>query len=75
MAKTTLRSFRQGGFEYQLRNVFCGKKTCTRCPHGPYWYMIIHRRDGKKPTKYIGKELPEGVTESETHSGMPQENN
>lgn len=31
----------------------CGKPSCTRCPHGPYWYG---RRDGK--TEYIGRNDP-----------------
>lgn len=75
MAKNIVDSFQVGGFEYQLRNVFCGKATCTRCPHGPYWYMIMHLKNGTKPTKYIGKELPHGVERASSDNGMPQENN
>lgn len=63
MASNVVKSFQVGGFEYQLKTTTCGKKNCTKCPHGPYWYMIIHLRDGRKPVKYVGKSLPEGVLE------------
>lgn len=37
-------------FTLEPRN--CGDATCTKCPHGPYWYMVKgHRR------VYVGKEL------------------
>lgn len=46
---------------YRQQSVRCGKAGCTRCPHGPYWYAYW-REDGRVRTKYVGKELPEGVT-------------
>jgi len=34
----------------------CGKVNCTKCPHGPYWYLVIWR--GGKPSQwYIGRYL------------------
>jgi hypothetical protein len=46
---------------YRLEHVRCGKRTCTRCPHGPYWYAYW-REDGRLKSRYIGKNLPEGAT-------------
>lgn len=46
---------------YRQQSVRCGKPGCTRCPHGPYWYAYW-REDGRVRTKYVGKELPEGVS-------------
>ena len=42
------------------QNVKCGKPTCTRCPHGPYWYAYWWE-DGKRKSQYLGKleDLPE----------------
>lgn len=34
--------------------VRCGKESCTRCPHGPYWYAFW-REDGTRHSRYIGK--------------------
>lgn len=44
------------------QNVKCGKATCTRCPHGPYWYAYWWE-DGKRRSKYLGKleDLPEAA--------------
>jgi hypothetical protein len=39
--------------------VKCGKASCTRCPHGPYWYAYW-REDGTRRSRYLGK-LEEGV--------------
>lgn len=49
-AKVTLR-------QQQVR---CGKATCSRCPHGPYWYAYWWE-DGRRRSRYIGKldDLPE----------------
>lgn len=34
----------------------CGKPTCTKCPHGPYWYLVIWR--GTRPRQwYVGRHL------------------
>jgi hypothetical protein len=46
---------------YRLEHVKCGKRGCTRCPHGPYWYAYW-REDGRLRSRYIGKNLPEGAT-------------
>ena len=43
---------------YRLEEVRCGKRGCTRCPHGPYWYAYW-REDGRLRSRYIGKTLPE----------------
>jgi hypothetical protein len=34
--------------------VRCGKESCTRCPHGPYWYAYW-REDGRRRSRYVGK--------------------
>jgi hypothetical protein len=39
--------------------VRCGKKGCTRCPHGPYWYAYW-REGGRTRSRYVGKELSGG---------------
>ena len=46
----------RGSYRQQL--VRCGKKACTRCPHGPYWYRYW-REDGRLRSRYIGKDLPD----------------
>lgn len=74
MALNVVERFHVGGFEYQLRLTYCGKATCTKCPHGPYWYMIMHLNNGTKPTKYIGKELPLGVNRPPENNGNTPEN-
>lgn len=55
----------QGSYVRELVN--CGKVKCKKClpgkpgGHGPYWYF--YRTEGHKTIKkYIGKNLPEGVT-------------
>jgi hypothetical protein len=45
---------------YRQEAVRCGRPTCTRCPHGPYWYAYW-REGGRLRSRYIGKHLPEGV--------------
>ena len=42
---------------YRQQAVRCGKPTCTRCPHGPYWYATWREGD-KVRTRYVGKVLP-----------------
>jgi hypothetical protein len=41
-------------------DVRCGKPTCGKCPHGPYWYAYWWE-DGKRRSRYLGKleDLPE----------------
>jgi hypothetical protein len=46
------------GVTYRLEPVRCGKRGCTRCPHGPYWYAYW-REDGRLRSRYIGKTMPE----------------
>jgi hypothetical protein len=44
-----------GGVTLQLEKVRCGKRTCKKCPHGPYWYAYW-RDGGRMKSRYIGKE-------------------
>ncbi len=48
---------------YRLEPVTCGKPGCRRCPHGPYWYAY-YREGGRLRSRYIGKILPEGGSET-----------
>ena len=48
------------GVTYHLVAVACGKPTCTKCPHGPYWYRLVPTKFGVV-RKYIGKNLPLSV--------------
>ncbi|MDQ3757282.1 MAG: hypothetical protein M3394_05500 [Actinomycetota bacterium] len=41
---------------FRRQSVRCGKPTCTRCPHGPYWYACWREGD-KVRTRYIGRTL------------------
>lgn len=51
-------SFRMGTRTYQLREVVCGRDNCTKCPHGPYWYVVVAVGVGNSVQRYIGKNLP-----------------
>lgn len=42
---------------YRQERVRCGKESCTRCPHGPYWYAYW-REGGRVRSRYVGKDLP-----------------
>jgi hypothetical protein len=46
-----------GKVTFRQEMVRCGKKGCTRCPHGPYWYAYW-REDGRTRSRYVGKTLP-----------------
>lgn len=46
-----------GRVTFRQEMVRCGKKGCTRCPHGPYWYAYW-REGGRVKSRYVGKELP-----------------
>lgn len=48
---------RTGAVTFRQEMVRCGKKGCTRCPHGPYWYAYW-RENGRTRSRYVGKELP-----------------
>jgi hypothetical protein len=45
---------------YRQQYVRCGKASCTRCPHGPYWYAYW-RENGRARSRYVGKQLPESA--------------
>jgi hypothetical protein len=45
---------------YRLEWIKCGKRSCTRCPHGPYWYAYVHRGVTLKKS-YVGRYLSEDV--------------
>lgn len=36
--------------------VRCGKESCSKCPHGPYWYAYW-REGGRRRSRYVGKLL------------------
>ncbi|REK19854.1 MAG: hypothetical protein DWQ40_06270 [Actinobacteria bacterium] len=46
--------------EVSLRQqeVRCGKRGCTKCPHGPYWYAYW-TENGRRRSRYIGRLLDE----------------
>ncbi len=50
--------------EVSLRQqlVRCGKRECTRCPHGPYWYAYWSE-EGRRRSRYVGKLLEEDSLE------------
>jgi hypothetical protein len=54
--------FSDGAPDVKLRQraVRCGKASCTRCPHGPYWYAYWWE-NGKRRSRYLGKldDIPE----------------
>jgi hypothetical protein len=47
----------RGKVTFRQERVRCGRASCTRCPHGPYWYAYW-REDGRLRSRYVGKELP-----------------
>jgi hypothetical protein len=47
----------KGKVTFRQERVRCGRASCTRCPHGPYWYAYW-REDGRLRSRYVGKELP-----------------
>jgi hypothetical protein len=50
----------EGKVSLRKQAVKCGKATCSRCPHGPYWYAYWWE-DGRRRSRYVGKldDLPE----------------
>lgn len=42
---------------YRQEHVTCGKKGCSTCPHGPYWYAYW-KEGGRTRSRYIGRHLP-----------------
>lgn len=59
-----------GGVTYRREHVRCGKPGCKTCPHGPYWYAY-YREGGKLRSRYIGKDLPDGVPTSGSTASSP----
>lgn len=57
MPKLIAEKFEFRGVTYESRWVKCNKPTCEQCPHGPYWYAVVHLFDKKPVTRYIGKNL------------------
>jgi hypothetical protein len=49
---------RRGKVTFRQEMVRCGRATCRRCPHGPYWYAYW-REGGRLRSRYIGKQLPQ----------------
>ena len=47
---------RDGRYLLTRELVRCGKSNCTKCPHGPYWYLGWWARS-KWQRRYIGKTL------------------
>ena len=43
---------------FQRELVHCNKARCRTCPHGPYWYSVAKRRDGRTFSRYVGKVPP-----------------
>lgn len=57
MSMKIVESFVFRNVKYQLRFLTCGKKNCTKCPHGPYWYAIVSIPYQPNIVRYIGKTL------------------
>lgn len=55
-----MKAFNLAGLHYRQEMVKCGKKTCRRCPHGPYWYAYHYLMIFMKKT-YVGHYLPPGI--------------
>lgn len=59
------QTMRTRSVTYRLEWVYCGKRGCNTCPHGPYWYAYFYQRPsprqklegkrGKAICKYIGR--------------------
>ncbi len=47
----------RGKVTYRQERVRCGRASCTKCPHGPYWYAYW-RENGRLRSRYVGKQLP-----------------
>jgi len=53
-------SLHDRGWTLMRMRVPCGRKTCRKCPHGPYWYA--QRRMGRHVVEqYVGKTLEKWV--------------
>lgn len=66
-----MKTFSIGGVTYRQQLIACGRK-CSKCPnHGPYWFAAWWSK-GRTITKYVGKELPEGVRAPEALPAAPE---
>jgi len=61
-----------GKVTFRQEHVRCGKQSCTRCPHGPYWYAYW-REDGRMRSRYIGKTLPRDASDGDEHPARPSD--
>ena len=52
-----------GSLTFRYETVNCGKKNCSRCPHGPYWYAYW-KEGGRTHSRYIGRTLPAPARQS-----------
>ena len=59
------------GITYENWRTRCGKSTCSKCPHGPYWYRVFTRGD-KRWHQYIGKELVAGIRAKTPWAAVPK---
>lgn len=46
-----------GSLTFRYETVRCGKENCTKCPHGPYWY-VYWKENGRTRSRYVGRTLP-----------------
>lgn len=54
--RRVLQKFQERMYTYSHELVVCGKEGCSKCPHGPYWYVRWKQGD-RVVTKYVGKVL------------------
>lgn len=46
-----------GSLTFRYETVRCGKANCTKCPHGPYWY-VYWKENERTRSRYVGRTLP-----------------
>lgn len=54
--RKVVQRFHVSIYTYQLELINCGKSGCSKCPHGPYWYLYW-MVEGRRQRRYIGKVL------------------
>lgn len=54
--KEIVKSLSSDGWSFCLIKVPCGKASCSKCPHGPYWYAY-RNFGGKTREVYVGKDI------------------
>lgn len=63
---------RGGGYTTVLQTIYCSRKRCARCPHGPYRYAI--RRNKRRQTRmvsYVGMVVSRGVLQRIASQAKP----